>query len=68
MNYQALKPNFLTKVFVGLVAASMLFVTSCKDDPVDPDEGPIASFQYEVSADNFLEVTFTNYSQNTIIK
>lgn len=32
------------------------------DDPVDED--PIASFQFQVSPDNFLEVTFSNFSQN----
>ena len=64
MNFQALKPSFLTKVFVGLIATSMLFVNCRKDDDPDPTDKPIASFQFEVSTDNFLEVTFTNFSQN----
>lgn len=36
---------------------------SCKKDD-DPVEKPIASFQFEVSQTNFLQVTFTNFSQN----
>jgi PKD repeat protein len=47
---------------IALYAAiPLLFLSSCEDEPV-PD--PIASFQYEISADDFLEVVFTNYSQN----
>ncbi len=47
-----------------LIIGALLMVTfiSCKDDEPLPD--PIASFQYEVSEDNFLEITFINYSQN----
>lgn len=50
---------------VILPLLALLVVTSCKDDdddPVAPD--PIASFQYEVSQTNFLEVMFSNFSQN----
>jgi len=43
---------------------STLFLASCKDDDDDPVKNPIASFQYAISETNFLEVTFTNYSQN----
>jgi len=48
------------------VLAVGLFVTGCKEDEDMPDGGAdvIASFQYEVSADNFLQVTFSNFSQN----
>jgi PKD repeat protein len=42
-------------------AVPILFLSSCEDEPV-PD--PIASFQYEISDANFLEVVFTNYSQD----
>ncbi len=43
---------------------STLFLASCKEDDDDPVKNPIASFQYAISQTNFLEVTFTNYSQN----
>lgn len=47
---------------IALFAAiPLLFLSSCEDDPV-PD--PIASFQYEISDADFLEVIFTNFSQN----
>lgn len=53
----------LTLLFMGLSA--VLVFTSCKKDDEDPEpEGIVASFQYEVSATNFAEVTFTNFSQN----
>jgi PKD repeat protein len=48
-------------MMVGLLASS------CSDDDgdtPDPVEDPIASFQFEVDDTNFLEVTFTNFSQN----
>lgn len=46
-----------------LGALAMLFSISCeeKDEVV---EDPIASFQFEVSATNFLEVQFENFSRN----
>lgn len=50
---------------VGLLFGLALFIAfpSCKeDDPIVED--PIASFQYEISTTNYLEVTFTNFSQN----
>ena len=48
---------------VLLLLASTLLFTDCKKEPVEPEE-VIASFQYSVGTVNFLEVTFTNYSQN----
>ena len=41
----------------------MIFIASCKKEetPADP---PTATFQFEVSATNPLEVSFTNYSSN----
>ncbi len=45
-----------------MFAIFTLVLVSCKKDPIVED--PIASFQYEISTDNYLEVTFTNYSQN----
>jgi len=44
---------------------SLFFVASCtKDSDTPAVVDPIASFQFQVSATNFLEVTFTNFSQN----
>jgi hypothetical protein len=48
---------------IGVV--SLVALASCKKDKdEDPPKNPIASFQFAVSATNFLEVTFTNFSQN----
>ncbi len=56
--------KLIVKGFLPLFAFLLVTVVGCKkDDPVDPDI-TVASFQYEVSADNFLEVAFTNFSQN----
>ncbi|HSG68386.1 MAG TPA: PKD domain-containing protein [Bacteroidales bacterium] len=47
-------------------ALSFISLNSCKKDD-DEDGGtknPVASFQYAVSETNFLEVSFTNFSQN----
>ena len=44
------------------VLASLVFVGCDKDEP-DPED-VIASFQFEVSSENWNEVIFTNYSQN----
>ena len=56
-------PNF---ILIALVFSALVVISSCdKDDPVVVED-PIASFQFEVSADNFLEVSFTNFSQNAI--
>jgi len=53
-----------TRFFLAVGMISLLSFVSCKDDNEDPPANPIASFQYVVSTTNFLEVTFTNYSQN----
>ena len=51
--------------FVFIAIISLALVAGCKDDDDDPDPvQPTASFQYEIDGDNFLMVTFTNYSQN----
>ncbi|MBS4014360.1 MAG: PKD domain-containing protein [Bacteroidetes bacterium] len=54
---QRIKVVILTMIFVFFAA-----FTACKDD-IETEE-PIASFQYEIDATNFLTVIFTNYSQN----
>ena len=66
-----MKNNNLMRVFsiLALLAVfSMIALNSCKKDDDDDNGGstadPIASFQFVVSQTNFLEVAFTNYSQN----
>jgi PKD repeat protein len=59
--------NFRTFLILGFV--SLFALSACKKDDKDDNNGgsgtnPIASFQFEVSEDNFLMVTFTNFSQN----
>ncbi len=64
------KKNFmrlaLNLVFLGLL--SLVVLNSCKKDDDDDDKpsskDPIASFQFEVSESNYLEVIFTNFSKN----
>jgi PKD repeat protein len=59
------KFNLLAQATLLLVAFSILTMSSCKKDDDDPDpENPIASFQFAISETNFLEVIFTNFSQN----
>jgi PKD repeat protein len=45
---------------------AVIFLFSCdKDDPPEPAPADaVASFQYAISETNFMEVAFTNYSQN----
>ncbi len=54
--------------FLSLLFLAAVFIVGCSDDNNDPipqpGPNPIASFQFDVSMDNFLEVTFTNFSQN----
>ena len=48
---------------LGLTLLGGLVLTGCrKDDPEEPGD-TVATFQYEISAGNWAEVTFTNYSQ-----
>lgn len=52
--------------YSGLALAGLLLfagLSSCNPDEGDTED-LIASFQYEVSSDNFLQVSFTNFSQN----
>lgn len=53
------------KSWLILTSLVMLFMISCEKEepPVDTDN-PIASFQFEVDGTNFLQVAFTNFSQN----
>lgn len=48
-----------------VLSLGLLLAVGCKKDDEQPSaEDPIASFQFEVSTTNFLEVSFTNFSQN----
>ncbi len=54
-----------TLMFIPLIV--LITISSCKDDDEpapEPDPDPIASFQFAISEDNFLQVTFSNFSQN----
>ena len=63
MKHQSFKA--ISRFFVLLGIISLVVMSSCKKDEDEPDpEKPVASFQFEVSQTNFLEVSFTNYSQN----
>jgi PKD repeat protein len=53
-----------TRFFLTIGVLSMITFVACKDEEEDPPANPIASVQFAVSTTNFLEVTFTNYSQN----
>lgn len=58
-----LKLRFL---FLGLLAMVALSIASCgdDDDPVSGVGDPIASYQFEINSTDFLEVSFTNFSEN----
>ena len=49
-------------IIIAVLALS--FFASCDSNDDDPAPEPVASFQYEASEANGLEVIFTNYSQN----
>ncbi len=50
---------------LSIMFLSALFAVGCKPDDPEPTGDTIASFQYEISPDNWSDVIFTNYSQNT---
>ena len=53
------------KSWLMLSSLVMLFMISCeKEEPPVTTDDPIASFQFEVDGTNFLQVAFTNFSQN----
>lgn len=64
MKIQKFYPTQLLTALLLLLAVSVLIVSCKKDDPDPTVETPVASFQFQISATNFLEVTFTNFSQN----
>ena len=65
-----MKNNFLKSMFpmwMLLVAGFALITVGCGDEEEPPPSGgddPIASFQFEVDANDFLTVNFSNFSQN----
>jgi len=60
------KFQWLFRFFTLATILSFVTFFACKKDTEEPTNtaDPVASFQYEVSATNYLEVTFTNFSQN----
>lgn len=58
--------KFILTPHVGLMSLLLIFgvISSCSDDPTPAAQDPVASFQFEVGQTNFLQVTFTNFSQN----
>jgi PKD repeat protein len=54
--------NYVTAFL--LLSLFTLGWTACKKDSPDPEGTPVASFQFEVDADNFRTVRFSNFSQN----
>lgn len=65
------KTRFFNKALTLLSAlafVSFIFVSCSKDEEETPvTTNPIASFQYAISTTNFLQVTFTNFSQNATV-
>ncbi len=51
------------QAFLLMATFAFFALASCSKDD-DPIEDPIASFQYEISEDNPLEVIFMNFSQH----
>jgi len=56
--------GFLKVLWAVMIVPGLIFFTACSSDDDEPTPEPIASFQFEVSDDNGLEVAFTNFSQH----
>lgn len=56
--------KFLMKFFILFGLLPVFLFTACNDDDDPVLEDPIATFQYEISEENFFEVTFMNFSSN----
>ncbi|MGB3467506.1 MAG: PKD domain-containing protein, partial [Cyclobacteriaceae bacterium] len=56
--------KILNKIWFVLAAVLLISISSCNDDEQEMGPDPIASFQFEIDADNFRQVQFTNFSQN----
>ncbi len=55
---------FRYAMFMAAMFSVPFLFNSCEEDDAEPAEDPIASFQYEISEENYLEVRFSNFSQN----
>ena len=51
---------------VFLLGAILLITFVSCEKEAEPAPDPVASFQYEISDDNYLEVSFTSFSQNAV--
>jgi PKD repeat protein len=59
------KHSVFTKVsWIFIAVLGLSFLASCDSKDDEPAPAPVASFQFEASETNGLEVTFTNYSKN----
>jgi PKD repeat protein len=58
--------SVIFRKIIFLLGALLLFTFSSCDKETEPAPDPVASFQYEISDDNFLEVSFTSFSQNAV--
>lgn len=58
------KFDFLKKFILLFGLIPVFLFTACSDDDDPVLEDPIATFQYEISEDNFMQVTFMNFSSN----
>ncbi|WP_317127697.1 PKD domain-containing protein [Marinoscillum furvescens] len=52
------------RVLMSILVLALMASCETGEDAEPEQEDPIASFQFEVSTDNFLEVTFSNFSKN----
>lgn len=62
-NQTLMNSNKFTKLWLFLLTMPLIFVQACSEDE-EPAADPVASFQYEIDADNYLMVSFTNFSSN----
>ncbi|WP_420315886.1 PKD domain-containing protein [Ekhidna sp.] len=53
-------------LFTWAALSALVIFTACNEDDEPAVDDPIASFQFEVSEENFAEVTFTNFSVNAV--
>lgn len=59
-----MKKTLFNYFMLPLSLVAILLPVGCTEDDPEPEEGVVASFQFEVDETNFLEVTFSNFSQN----
>ncbi len=59
------KQKLFMQITLLLSAFALVGLHACSKDD-EPVEDPIATFQYEISEENFLEVSFMNFSQHAI--